>query len=131
MNVLVDTSVWVEHFRNGQPALAQLLAVDAVLIHPWVVAELTCGTPPAPRRRTLDDIARLRPAVQASQAELLDFIERERLHGLGCGMVDVALLAGTLLTPRARLWTLDKRLAALAHRYDVAYAPATFETPTQ
>ena len=76
MNVLVDTSVWVEHFRNGQPALAQLLAVDAVLIHPWVVAELACGTPPAPRRRTLDDIARLRPAVQASQAELLDFIER-------------------------------------------------------
>ena len=76
MNVLVDTSVWVEHFRNGQPALAQLLAVDAVLIHPWVVAELACGTPPAPRRRTLDDLARLRPAVQARQVELLDFIER-------------------------------------------------------
>lgn len=124
MNVLVDTSVWVEHFRSGQPALAHLLALDAVLIHPYVLAELACGTPPAPRRRTLDDIARLRPAVQASHAELLDFIERENLYGLGCGMVDIALLAGTLLTPRARLWTLDKRLATLANRYDVAHVPA-------
>ena len=121
MNVLVDTSVWVDHFRHGQPALARLLALDAVLIHPYVLAELACGTPPAPRRRTLDDLARLRPAVQASQVELLDFIERERLHGMGCGVVDVALLAATLLTPEARLWTLDRRLCALAQRFGVAW----------
>ena len=63
-------------------------------------------------------------AVQASQTELLDFIERERLYGLGCGMVDIALLASTLLTPQTRLWTLDQRLSALARRFDVAYAPA-------
>ena len=49
MNVLVDTSVWVDHFRHGQPALARLLALDAVLIHPYVLAELACGSPPAPR----------------------------------------------------------------------------------
>ncbi len=131
MNVLVDTSVWVDHFRNGQPALAHLLALDAVLIHPWVLAELACGTPPAPRRRTLDDISRLRSAVQARQTELLEFIEREKLHGLGCGMVDLALLAGTLLTSRARLWTLDKRLAALADRYDVAYLPRPLEMQSE
>ena len=105
MKVLVDTSVWVDHFRYGQPALMQLLALDAVLIHPYVVAELACGTPPAPRHRTLDDLARLRPAVQASQHELLDFIEREQLYGMGCGMVDLALLASTLLSPRTQLWT--------------------------
>ncbi|KAF1690532.1 type II toxin-antitoxin system VapC family toxin [Pseudoxanthomonas koreensis] len=124
MNVLVDTSVWVDHFRHGQPGLERLVALDAVSIHPWVLAELACGTPPAPRRRTLGDLACLRPAVQASQAELLDFIEREHLYGLGCGMVDIALLASTLLTPEARLWTLDQRLSALARRFDVAYAPA-------
>ena len=121
MSVLVDTSVWVDHFRYGQPALMQLLALDAVLIHPYVVAELACGTPPAPRRRTLDDLARLRPAVQASQHELLDFIEREQLYGMGCGMVDLALLASTLLSPRTQLWTLDKRLATLASRFGVTY----------
>ena len=121
MSVLVDTSVWVDHFRYGQPALMQLLALDAVFIHPYVVAELACGTPPAPRRRTLDDLARLRPAVQASQHELLDFIEREQLYGMGCGMVDLALLASTLLSPRTQLWTLDKRLATLASRFGVTY----------
>ena len=121
MKVLVDTSMWVDHFRYGQPALMQLLALDAVLIHPYVVAELACGTPPAPRRRTLDDLARLRPAVQANQYELLDFIEREQLYGMGCGMVDLALLASTLLSPRTQLWTLDKRLATLASRFGVAY----------
>ena len=124
MNVLVDTSIWVDHFRHGQPELGRLLALDAVSIHPWVLAELACGTPPAPRRRTLGDLACLRMAVQASQTELLDFIERERLYGLGCGMVDIALLASTLLTPQTRLWTLDQRLSALARRFDVAYAPA-------
>jgi hypothetical protein len=121
MKVLVDTSMWVDHFRYGQPALMQLLTLDAVLIHPYVVAELACGTPPAPRRRTLDDLARLRPAVQANQYELLDFIEREQLYGMGCGMVDLALLASTLLSPRTQLWTLDKRLATLASRFGVAY----------
>ena len=121
MKVLVDTSVWVDHFRYGQPSLMQLLALDAVLIHPYVVAELACGTPPAPRRRTLDDLARLRPAVQVNQYELLDFIEREQLYGMGCGMVDLALLASALLSPRTQLWTLDKRLATLASSFGVAY----------
>ena len=53
--------------------------------------------------------------------DLLDFIERERLHGMGCGMVDAALLAATLLTPEARLWTLDKPLALLAVRLGVGW----------
>ena len=91
----------------------------------YVLAELACGTPPAPRQRTLGDLARLRPASLASQTELLDFIEREKLYGLGCGMVDLSLLAATLLTPEARLWTLDKRLAALVQRFDVAFVPVT------
>ena len=125
MKVLVDTSVWVEHFRNGHPALPPLLAMDAVLGHPYVLAELACGTPPAPRQRTLGDLARLRQASLASQTELLDFIEREKLYGLGCGMVDLSLLAATRLTPEARLWTLDKRLAALAQRFDAAFVPVT------
>ena len=118
MNVLVDSSVWVEHFRNGHPDLPALVAQDKVLTHPFVLAEIACGTPPS-RRRTLADLSLLRQVRQATQSELLDFIEREKLHGLGCGMVDVHLLASTLLTPNARLWTLDKRLAALTMRFRV------------
>ncbi|MCA7888887.1 PIN domain-containing protein [Burkholderia contaminans] len=124
MSVLVDTSVWVEHFRRPLPALAQLLHVDGALTHPLVILELTCGTPPEPRARTLGDLGLLRQTRLASPAEVADWIERERLYGLGCGAVDCTLLASTLLTPSARLWTRDRRLAQLAERFDVRYAPA-------
>lgn len=54
---------------------------------------------------------------------MVAFVERERLYGLGCGLVDLTLLASTLITPGALLWTLDQRLARLAERFDVAYKP--------
>lgn len=122
--VLVDTSVWVSHFRRREPALIALLHADSVLTHPLVVAELACGTPPEPRARTLADLDLLRPAQQATLQEVRDFIERERLHGLGCGLVDLQLLASTMVTPEAQLWTFDKRLDALAERFGVCYQPA-------
>jgi predicted nucleic acid-binding protein len=122
--VLVDTSVWVDHFRNRNENLVSLLTLDLALSHPLIVTELACGTPPAPRSRTLADIATLPQARQAALDEVRNFIEREKLYGLGCGVVDLALLASTLLTPGSRLWSLDRRLAELAQRFDVAFRPA-------
>jgi hypothetical protein len=122
--VLVDTSVWVDHFRNRNENLVSLLTLDLALSHPLIVTELACGTPPAPRSRTLSDIATLPQARQATLDEVRGFIEREKLYGLGCGVVDLALLASTLLTPGSRLWSLDKRLVELAQRFDVAFQPA-------
>lgn len=118
--ILVDTSVWVDHFRHGNDALIQFLDRDLVLIHPQIIGELACGTPPS-RAQTLTDLASLQPARQASAGEVLDFIEREHLFGLGCGIVDMHLLASTLITQGARLWTLDKRLDLLAERLGVAH----------
>ena len=123
MTVLVDTSVWVDHFRRPNAALAELMVLDQVLTHPLVVGELACGTPPDPRLRTLGDLALLLPADQAAPAEVRDFIEREALFGLGCGWIDLTLLASTLVTSSAQLWTLDKRLASLATRFGVCFAP--------
>lgn len=122
--VLVDTSVWVDHFRNRNENLVSLLTLDLALSHPLVVTELACGTPPAPRSRTLSDIATLPQARQATLDEVRSFIEREKLYGLGCGVVDLALLASTLLTPGSRLWSLDRRLIELAQRFDLAFRPA-------
>ena len=119
--VLVDASVWGDHFRNRNEDLVGLLTLDIVLSHPLIVTELACGTPPAPRSRTLGDLATLPQARQATLDEVRNFIEREQLYGLGCGVVDLALLAATLLTPGARLWSLDKRLALLAQRFGVAF----------
>lgn len=122
--ILVDTSVWVDHFRNRNENLVSLLTLDLALSHPLIVTELACSTPPAPRSRTLTDIATLPQARQATLDEVRGFIERERLYGLGCGVVDLALLASTLLTPGSRLWSLDRRLVELAQRFDVAFQPA-------
>lgn len=124
MNVLADSSVWVDHFRQTNQALVRLIGMDRVLTHPMIVVELACGTPPAPRARTLGDIALLTNARQATLDEVLAVIERERLYGLGCGFIDLALLCSALITPNTQLWTMDKRLCELATRFDVAYAPA-------
>lgn len=122
--VLIDTSVWVEHFRRPNDELIRLLGLDLALIHPMVLLELACGTPPAPRQRTLHDLGLLQHAQQAGWREVMAFVEREQLYGLGCGLVDLSLLASTLLTPGAALWTLDRRLGALATRLGVGHQPA-------
>lgn len=121
MNVLIDTSVWIDHFRNGNALLVELLLLDRALTHPMIIGEIACGTPPAPRAQTLAYIGSLRPSHQANMQEVMDFIEREKVYGSGCGLIDVSLLASTLITPMTQLWTLDKRLAKLASDFDAYY----------
>ena len=123
MSVLIDTSVWIDHFRKGNDVLVELIELDHALTHPMVIGEIACGTLPAPRIQTLNSIGLLQPCNQVSLSEVMEFIEREKLYGSGCGLVDMSLLASTLITPGAELWTLDKRLAELAARFDVAYRP--------
>lgn len=122
--VLADTSVWVAHFRSANPLLQSMLEMDQVLCHPLIVLEIACGTPPAPRERTLDDLKGLRPAVVATLDETLGLIRRKQLHDSGCGAVDMALLASVLLTPEALLWTSDRKLDALAASLGVAFIAA-------
>ena len=118
--VLVDTSVWVDHFRQRNSMLVKLLELDLVMVHPLIVGEIACGTPPN-RMQTLRDLDGLQATQQASVREVLAWIEQERLFGLGCGLVDMVLLASTRMTPGAELWTLDKPLAALAARFGIMH----------
>ena len=127
--VLADTSVWIAHFRRANPVLQSLLATDEVLCHPLIVIEIACGTPPAPRERTIGDIKKLRQAVVATTDETLALIDKERVHDSGCGAIDMALLASTLLTPGTLLWTLDKELDALASRLGVAFRADSHRQP--
>ena len=83
MSALIDTSVWVDHFRRRNDRRVELIVMDQALTHPLIVGELACGTPPAPRLQTLADIALLQAATPASVPETMDFIEREKLYGLG------------------------------------------------
>jgi predicted nucleic acid-binding protein len=120
--VLADSSVWVAHFRGANRVLQSLLATDLVLCHPLIVIEIACGTPPGPRERTLGDLKKLQQSVVATTDETLALIEREQFQDSGCGAVDMALLASVLLTPDTVLWTIDKKLDALAARLDVAFS---------
>lgn len=120
--VLADTSVWVAHFRKPNPALQTMLSSDQVLCHPMVLLEIACGTPPAPRERTLSDLRQLRSATVANTDETLALIEREQLQDSGCGAIDLLLVGSVLLTSDAVLWTLDKNLEALAARFDISFA---------
>lgn len=111
--ILVDTSVWVEHLRSGNATLASELEAGRVLAHPFVIGEVACGTL-RNRREMLELLGRLPSAPMATHAEALDFLERRALMGRGVGFVDVHLLASAALAAPARLWTRDRRLAAIA-----------------
>lgn len=110
--ILVDTSLWVEHLRRGLPRLATLLQEGQVLIHPWVIGELACGSL-RHRSAVLNLLQGLPAAMVASDAEVLLLIERDRLMGRGIGYMDAHLLASAKLS-RCVLWSQDRRLAALA-----------------
>lgn len=111
--ILVDTSVWVDHLRIGDPQLTVLLEHANVLAHPSVIGELALGLL-AGRSEVLSLMSNLPQATVATDAEVMNLIENQRLYGLGIGYVDAQLLASTLLTPEASLWTRDKRLDAAA-----------------
>ena len=119
--ILVDTSVWVDHLRKGDQALARLLDSGMVLTHPFVNGELALGNL---RQRdfiltALQDLPR---AVVAAEQEVRQFIAQHTLAGAGIGYVDAHLLAAGRLTAGAILWTRDKRLLGVAQRLGLASA---------
>ena len=119
--ILVDTSVWVEHLRSANVTLADELEAGRVLAHPFVIGELACGNLQN-RREVLDLLARLPSVPMATHAEALGFLDRRALMGRGIGFIDVHLLASAALAAPTRLWTRDRRLAAVASEMNLAYA---------
>ena len=121
--ILVDTSVWVDHLRRGDPGLVDLLERSIVIVHPFVVGEIACGSLHN-REAILELLQDLPAAAVAEGDEVLRFIESHVLHGKGIGYVDVHLLASVALTEGARLWTRDKKLRLVAQMLGCAYHDA-------
>ncbi len=117
--VLVDTSVWVAHFRSGTIRLGELLEKGKVVCHPFVIGELACGNL-RNRREILSLLEALPTAMVAGYEEILQFIENHRLTRMGLGYVDVHLLAAALLTG-VPLWTNDRTLRHAAARLRISY----------
>ena len=110
--VLVDTSVWIDHLRNGNARLKRLLLSETVVCHSFVIGELACGNL-VNRGEVLSLLQALPCLPLADGNEVLHFIEERRLMGRGIGLVDIHLLASAALGG-AFLWSLDKRLQKAA-----------------
>ncbi len=117
--ILIDTSVWADHFRRAEPLIGQLLSAGQVRHHPLVTAELGMGNL-RDWRRTITLLGRLPQALQLTQDAMLDFVETAGLAGTGIGAIDAHLL-GSAVASGARLWTRDRRLHLQAQRLSVAY----------
>ena len=121
--IIVDTSIWVNHFRQSNLQLVKLLTNDQVLCHPLVILEIACGSPPAPRLKTLEYLEKLQTAKIATVREIMTMIENHKLHDSGCGATDMSLLASTLMTENAKIWTKDKNLETLSKKLGVSFTP--------
>lgn len=119
--VLVDTAVWIA-FLRGQPtivaAITELLEAERVLGHPFVAGELLLGQSGADT--VLAECAQLGQGPIVAHGEVVAFVAAHGLARQGLRWVDVHLLAAAVLT-RARVWTLDRAVAAAAVRLGVAH----------
>jgi predicted nucleic acid-binding protein len=106
--VIVDTSVWVSHFREMNNELADLLDNGEVVCHPFIVGELACGNLKN-RNQILSLLQALPMSIKAEHEEVLELIESKQLMGKGLGYVDIHLIASAMLTGMS-IWTLDKKL---------------------
>jgi predicted nucleic acid-binding protein len=112
MQVLVDTSVWIDHLHRTDTELVALLQRTRVVMHPGVFGELSCGS--IPNRQELLSLWLWLPRVaDVSFEETIAFLEQRKLWGRGLGWTDVHLLAATLVS-KTMLWTRDRLLQEAA-----------------
>ncbi len=73
--ILVDTSVWVSHLRDGNSRLEQLLNDGEIVCHPFIIGELACGNIKN-RKEILSLLGALPMVEQVDDEEILLFIEK-------------------------------------------------------
>ncbi len=117
--ILVDTSIWIDHFHMSEARLQSLLEQKQVVVHPFVVGEIGLGN-----LRQYDlimgSLRRLPPIARTSDEDVLYFIRSNKLQGAGIGYIDAHLAAATILAPGTYLWTRDKRLQRVAENLGIA-----------
>jgi len=119
--ILVDTSVWIDHFRSSNSLLVELLEQEQVITHPFILGEVACGN--LKKRREIVALMQALPTVRrADEDEILFFIEQRALMGRGIGLIDVHLLASCLMQP-CMIWTADKQLRTVSEELETAFDP--------
>ncbi len=117
--VLVDTNIWINHFRKTEQGLLALLNTGSVVCHPFIIGELAAGN--LKNRGEILSLFQALPAAPVVEPEeYLEFVETRKLMGKGLGFVDLHLLASAVMSG-IPLWTGDRRLAKGADDLGVAY----------
>jgi hypothetical protein len=117
--ILVDASLWVDHFRVANRSLQSLLESGLVLIHPYIFGELSLGSF-RERNTILGHLNDLPKVTVAQETDILNFIESKNLFGRGIGYIDAHLLVSAILAS-VPLWTKDKNLRQVAEKLEIAY----------
>lgn len=117
--VLVDTSVWINHFREDNPKLKALLLEIEVVSHPFIIGELACGNLKN-RKEVLSLLETLPSSHVVTDGEFHHFLELHSLMGKGIGFVDIHLLASAKLS-RIHIWTEDKNLKKVARNLNLSH----------
>ena len=113
MRILVDTNIWIDHLRQTESVLVDLLERDQVCVHQSVITELALGNL-KDRLVFLKALERLMIVRSVDDRGVRHLVEERRLWGRGLSAVDVELLASVVVTPGVALWTRDKRLREAA-----------------
>ena len=116
--IIVDASVWVDHFRKEDVLFTKLLVARQIVMHPFVLGEVSLGNL-SQRPFTLAYLQRLPKPAVASDDEVQMLIEQRSIFERGIGFVDCHLLAASLLNSM-RLWTRDKRLKTIADEMEIS-----------
>jgi len=119
--ILVDTSIWIDHIRSSNPELQGLLEQKQILSHPFVIGELAVGNL-KDRDVILSSLQELPEAIVTQNHEVLHFLSRHALYGVGIGYIDAHLLASARLSAGTSLWTRDQRLHQVATKLSLAWA---------
>jgi predicted nucleic acid-binding protein len=117
--ILVDTSVWIDHLRQKNHPLREVLFDDQVLCHPFVIGELACGHLKN-REQVIELMSSLPISEMATDQEVLGFVDMHKLYGKGIGWIDAHLLTAAKLS-QSKLWTMDKSLKRLSQALDLFY----------
>lgn len=117
--ILVDTSVWIDHFHHSDEDLIGLLLSNQVCIHPFIIGELSCGKIKN-RKEILSLLRALKSIDLVLDIEVFMLIEERKLFGKGLGFIDIHLLASALIH-QVPIWTSDKSLKLVAGQLGISY----------
>ena len=121
MRVLVDTSVWIDHFHRVNPRLQTLLHAGHVWTHTVVIGELAAGRL-LRRTETLLWLRKLPRGDEIDLDEGLHLLAEHELFGRGLSWADIQLLAAGSID-HLTLWTRDRALGTAASELGLAHAP--------